>query len=58
MEIWFWIPMGFNAVSDNDKLIQDLLNFLMTPISGNKMFPWYGSDVSGILIGSNYDLEF
>lgn len=46
------------AISDNDKLIQDLLKLLMTPISGNKMFPWYGSDVSGILIGSNYDLGF
>ena len=45
-------------VYDNDKLMQDLLKMLMTPINGNKMFPWYGSDVSGILIGSNYEIGF
>lgn len=46
------------TVFDNDKLIQDLLKLLMTPINGNKMFPWYGSDVSSFLVGSNYNIGF
>ncbi|SRR6266581_6620986 len=46
------------TVQNSEKLIQDVLKFLMTPISANKFFPWYGSPLAGTMIGSPFDSNF
>lgn len=45
-------------VSDSDKLVQDILKVLITPIGTNKFFPTYGSPISKTLIGNTYDFSF
>ena len=46
------------TVRDNDKLRQDILKLLMTPIGGNKANGWYGSSISKFAIGNIFDMEF
>ena len=46
------------VVEHSDKLIQDILKILMTPINGNRFFPWYGSPLSRSLIGAAFDGKF
>lgn len=41
-----------------DKLIQDILKILTTPIGTNRFHPWYGSPVSKSMVGSAFDLDF
>jgi phage baseplate assembly protein W len=56
---WSIGPDGdLEKVEDSDKLIQDLLKLLLTQLGSNKLYPWYGSPISGSLIGSPYDIEF
>lgn len=45
-------------VQDTDKLIQDVLKFLLTEVRSNPWFQWYGSPISGTLIGSALDASF
>ena len=46
------------VVRDSEKLKQDILKLIVTPIGGNKANPWYGSDANKFLIGNIYDLDF
>jgi len=46
------------VVVDTDKLIQDLLKIIITPLRGNKSHLWYGSSVNGAIIGESFDLDF
>jgi hypothetical protein len=48
----------FEKVENNNKLLQDLLKIIITPLKANKAFPWYGSGVNGAIIGENFDLDF
>ncbi len=45
------------TITGTDKLIQDILKILMTPIGGNYFNPAYGSYFSSTLIGSYLDKE-
>lgn len=47
-----------DVVQNSEKLRQDVLKLIITPIGGNKMHPWYGSNANKTLIGNLYDLEF
>jgi len=52
-------PNGdLEKVENTDKLIQDILKILMTPVGTNIFFPWYGSLLSSALIGSPMEDEF
>ena len=48
----------FDVVEDSDKLIQDVLKFLSTPLGSNPFFPQYGSPISKVMIGLGYDQDF
>lgn len=41
-----------------EKLTQDILKIITTPIGGNVFFPWYGSPITKILIGTSLDTKF
>jgi len=41
-----------------EKLTQDILKIVTTPIGGNIFFPWYGSPITNILIGNSLDTKF
>ena len=45
-------------LSGVEKLVQDVLKILQTPLGGNPFFPWYGSLVSTALVGSVMDFRF
>lgn len=45
-------------VENSDKLIQDVLKIVTTPLSSNKFYPWYGSPITKTLIGNVLDMEF
>src|SRR5271157_3104314 len=45
-------------VVDVNKLIQDILKILSTPIGANAFFSWYGSLLSTSAVGSAMDHEF
>lgn len=45
-------------VIDTEKLIQDILKMVTTPLGSNVFFPWYGSSVSKSLVGAAFDMEF
>jgi len=42
----------FAIVAGSNKLQQDILKIVLTPVGGNVLQPWYGSLVSKTLIGS------
>ena len=46
------------TVVNSEKLRQDILKMIITPIGGNKANPWYGCDVNKSLIGNIFDLNF
>lgn len=48
----------FETVEGTDKLIQDILKMLLTPVGSNIFFPWYGSLLSSAMIGSPMDDQF
>lgn len=45
-------------VSDSNKLTQDLLKIIITPLNSNPVHPWYGSNVGLALLGNTFDLDF
>jgi phage baseplate assembly protein W len=45
-------------IENTDKLIQDILKIVITPMGSNQFYPWYGSRVSKSLIGNVIDYEF
>ena len=46
------------TVENSEKLIQDVLKMLMTPIGSNQWYPWFGSPLAGSMIGSPFDSNF
>lgn len=46
------------VVEHSEKMIQDVLKILMTPLNGNIFFPWYGSPISKSLIGAAFEGKF
>jgi hypothetical protein len=46
------------TVENNDKLVQDILKILSTPMGGNPFFPAYGSPINSAMIGNYYDIDF
>ena len=49
---------NFTKVEDTEKLIQDILKIVHTPLGSNLFYPWYGSAISKSLIGNVLDDEF
>jgi phage baseplate assembly protein W len=47
-----------DKVFDTEKLIQDVLKILSTPLGGNKFFSWYGSPLTDASIGQVADRKF
>lgn len=47
-----------SKVTNTDKLKQDILKFLITPLGANKMHLWYGSPFGKTIIGTPFDLDF
>jgi hypothetical protein len=47
-----------DIVENGDKLVQDVLKIVSTPLGSNPFFPWYGSPMSSALIGTGYEEEF
>ena len=47
-----------NRVENTDKLVQDILKIIITPIGTNQFYPWYGSRLSKSMIGNVFDHEF
>lgn len=45
----------FEQVQDVQKLSQDILKLLQTPLGSNVFFPWYGSILTDIMIGQVLD---
>lgn len=45
-------------VENTDKLIQDILKIVITPMGSNQFYPWYGSRLSKSMIGNVFDHEF
>lgn len=45
-------------VENTDKLIQDILKIVTTPVGSNPFFPWYGSAISSSLIGNPFNFQF
>lgn len=41
------------TVSNSEKLRQDVLKIILTPLGTNKFHPWYGCVVSDAVIGTN-----
>lgn len=48
----------FEQIVDNNKLIQDLLKILLTPLGGNPFHAFYGSMLSEGMIGQALDNQF
>jgi hypothetical protein len=46
------------TIHDTNKLTQDLLKIIVTPLNANPVNPWYGSNVGLALIGNTFDLDF
>lgn len=47
-----------NKIEDTEKLIQDILKMLMTPLGSNVFFPWYGSPLTDVTVGQVLDRKF
>lgn len=45
-------------VENTEKLIQEILKIIITPLGTNIYFLWYGSPISKSLVGSPFDMEF
>jgi len=46
------------VVRDSEKLKQDVLKIIITPLGGNIGHPWYGSNVGLTMIGNIFDKDF
>jgi phage baseplate assembly protein W len=47
-----------DKVYDTEKLIQDVLKILSTPLGANKFFSWYGSALTDTSVGQVADRRF
>lgn len=47
-----------DIVENGEKLTQDVLKIILTPLGGNPFFPWYGSPISQSLVGAAYETNF
>jgi hypothetical protein len=47
-----------DTVENSDKLLQDILKIISTPLGGNPLYPWYGSTISQSLIGTAFESNF
>lgn len=45
-------------IDESDKLVQDILKILMTPLGANVFFTWYGSPLSETAVGQVLDRTF
>lgn len=45
-------------VENTEKLIQEIVKIISTPLGGNPFFSWYGSPVTKTLIGTAYSTRF
>jgi phage baseplate assembly protein W len=45
-------------VEGSDKLKQDIIKIISTPIGSNPLFPWYGSPINQSLIGTAFSSNF
>lgn len=45
-------------VENSDKLLQDLLKIIVTPLNGNPFFPFYGCPLTRSLVGVAYESNF
>jgi phage baseplate assembly protein W len=43
------------TVSDNSKLIQDIIKALLTPLGSNRFYRWYGNALASTIIGEDLD---
>jgi len=46
------------TVEGTDKLAQDIVKIIITPAGSNVFYPWYGSILSKVSIGSSADFTF
>lgn len=44
-----------DRVFNDDKLRQDLVKVILTPLGSNKLFPWYGSPLTDKSLGHVFD---
>lgn len=49
---------NLGTVENGDKLIQDVLKIISTPLGSNPAYPGYGCPINSSLIGFNYEKEF
>lgn len=49
---------SLDIVTDTEKLIQDGIKMLITPVGGNKLHQWYGCMINKFLIGNVFDTDF
>lgn len=47
-----------DRIENTEKLIQDVLKILMTPLGSNVFFPWYGSPLTDVSVGQVLDRKF
>jgi hypothetical protein len=43
------------TVSDNPKLVQDIIKALLTPLGSNRFFRWYGNSLASTIVSENLD---
>lgn len=47
-----------STIENSEKLIQDVLKIVLTPIGSNPFFPWYGSPITKSLLGTAFEEKF
>jgi hypothetical protein len=57
-DIVIGVNKDLQKVENTEKLVQDVLKILMTPIGANVFFPFYGSPLSSSIIGTSLDMQF
>jgi hypothetical protein len=45
-------------VENEAKLIQDILKMILTKRGSKRLYPWYGTDITGGGIGNAFDFQF
>ena len=46
---------SLQTVRNNDKLFQDIIKIILTPLGSNKFFKWYGSTLTARVVGQGLD---
>lgn len=46
-----------DLVKDNNKLYQDMIKILISPLGSNKIHTWYGCDIGNIVVGSVFNSD-